>query len=169
MSNMIQDDITFQRETIEPIDQIDHVDPVAPVNVPRDIAIGQKRLAWARQTLQEAEGDATPRGTFRESKRPQRYSCYAAVKSHIIHFEPSCYEEATSHLVWRDVMMEEYWSIMKNDVWDIVSRPEGKSEWIYKIKHTTDGSIERHTMRFVARGFSQVEGIDYEETFVPVA
>jgi hypothetical protein len=35
---------------------------------------------------------------------------------------------------------------------------------IYKIKHTVDGSIERHEMRFVARGFSQVEAIDYGET-----
>jgi hypothetical protein len=42
--------------------------------------------------------------------------------SHIIDFEPSCYEEAS-----RDAMMEEYQSIMKNDVWDIVSRLKGKS------------------------------------------
>jgi hypothetical protein len=77
------------------------------------------------------------------------------------------------HLVWRDAMMEEYQSIMKNDVWYIVPRPERKfvvtSKWIYKIKHTTDGSIEKHKTSFVARGFSQVEGIDYEETFAPVA
>jgi hypothetical protein len=62
---------------------------------------------------------------------------------------------------------------MKNDVWDIVPRPEGKSvvtsKWIYNIKDTVDESIERHKMRFVARGFSQVEGIDYEETFAPIA
>ena len=38
--------------------------PDAPVDVPRDIAVGQKRPAWARQTLQEAEGHAAPRGTF---------------------------------------------------------------------------------------------------------
>jgi hypothetical protein len=173
MSNMVQDEITFQRETIEPIDQIGLVDPVALVNVPRDIAIGRKRPAWAHQTLQEEEGHATPRGTFQVRKRPQRYSCYATTMSHIIHFEPSYYEEETSHPVWRDVMMEEYQSIMKNDVWDIVLRPEGKSvvtsKWIYKIKHIVDGSIERHKMRFVARGFSQVEGIDYEETFSLVA
>jgi hypothetical protein len=93
--------------------------------------------------------------------------------SHIIHFEPSCYEEETSHSLWRDVMMEEYQSIMKNDVWDIVPRPEGKSamtsKWIYEIKHIVDKSIERHKMRFVVREFSQVEGIDYEETFYLVA
>jgi hypothetical protein len=59
-------------------------------------------------------------------KIPQRNLCYVVAMIHIIHFEPSCYEEATSHLVWRDVMMEEYHSIMKNDVWDIVLIPEGK-------------------------------------------
>ena len=62
---------------------------------------------------------------------------------------------------------------MKNDVWDIVPKPEGKSvvssKWIFKIKHAADGSIEKYKARFVARGFSQKEGIDYEETFAPVA
>jgi hypothetical protein len=93
--------------------------------------------------------------------------------NHIIDSKPSCYEEETSHLVWRDAMMKEYQSIMKNDVWDIVPRPEEKfavtSKWIYRIKHTVDRSIEKHKTRFVARGFSQVEGIDYEETFSLVA
>jgi hypothetical protein len=73
----------------------------------------------------------------------------------------------------KDVMMEEYQSIMKNDVCDIVLRPKGKSivtsKWIYKIKHIVYESIERHKTRFVARGFSQAEGIDYEERFAPVA
>ena len=62
---------------------------------------------------------------------------------------------------------------MKNDVWDIVPKPENKSvvssKWIYKTKHVTDGSIEKYKERFVARGFSQKEGINYEETFSLVA
>ena len=52
-------------------------------------------------------------------------------------------------------MIEEYQLIMKNDVWDVVPRPEGKSvatsKWIYKIKHATNGSIEKYKARFVAR------------------
>ena len=70
-------------------------------------------------------------------------------------------------------MIEYYQSIMKNDVWDVVPRPEGKSivtsKWIYKIKHAVDGSIEKHKEIFMARVFSWKEGIDYEETFAPVA
>jgi hypothetical protein len=82
-------------------------------------------------------------------------------------------EKATCQQVWKNAMTEEYQSIMKNDVWDIVPRPEGKSvvtsKWIYKIKHAADGSVEKYKARFVARGFSQVDGIDYEETFAPIA
>ena len=68
-------------------------------------------------------------------------------------------------------MIKEYQSIMKNNVWDVVPRPEGKlvvtSKWIYKIKHVVDGSIEKYKARFVAHSFSQKEGIYYEETFAP--
>jgi hypothetical protein len=64
-------------------------------------------------------------------------------------------------------------SILKSDVWVVVPRPRGKSvvtsKWIYKIKHTIDGSVEKFKVRFVARGFSQKEGIDYDEIFAPVA
>ena len=41
------------------------------------------------------------------------------------------------------------------------------SRWIYKVKQATDGSVEKYKERFFSRGFSQIEGIDYEETFAP--
>jgi hypothetical protein len=69
-------------------------------------------------------------------------------------------------------MMEEYASIMKNDVWEVVPMPEDKKvvgyKWIYKVKHAADGSVDKYKVRFVAKGFSQQEGVDYEETFAAV-
>jgi len=91
----------------------------------------------------------------------------------IIDSEPSSFDEANELQVWKDAMMEEYQSIMKNDVWEIVPRSQGKSvvtsKWIYQIKHAADGNIEKYKATFVARGFSQKEGVDYDETFAPVA
>ena len=62
---------------------------------------------------------------------------------------------------------------MKNDVWEVVLRPEGKtvvtSKWIYKIKHATDGSIEKYKAICLAGGFYQKEGEYYDETFASVA
>jgi hypothetical protein len=145
------------------------LEPVEPVVVPRN----QKRLAWLESTLQEAERHKAPSGTFRESKRPKRFSSYATLMTSLVNAEPSTFEEAVKKKEWKEAMVEEYQSIMKNDVWEIVPRPEGKSvvtsKWVSKIKHAVDGSIDKYKARFVARGFSQQEGEDYDETFAPVA
>jgi hypothetical protein len=87
--------------------------------------------------------------------------------------EPSSFQEAVQDPTWVDAMVEEYDSIVKNNVWEIVPRPIDKSmvgsRWIYKVKQSADGSVEKYKARFVARGFSQIEGIDYGETFSLVA
>ena len=95
---------------------------------------------------------------MRESRQPKRFGSYIELVTDIIETEPSGYEEAASQQVWREAMVGEYASIIKNDVWEIVPRPEGKSvvtsRWLYKIKYATDGSIEKYKARFVPRGFS---------------
>jgi hypothetical protein len=96
-----------------------------------------------------------------------------ALMSNIIDSDPSNFEEATRQQVWRDAMVEEQNSIMRNDVWEIVRRQEGEStmtsRWLYKVKHATNRSVKKYKAIFVARGFSQKEGVDYEETFAPIA
>lgn len=70
-------------------------------------------------------------------------------------------------------MVEEYESITNNSVWEVVPRPTDKSDvgsrWIFKVKHVANRSIETYKAKFVAKGYSQVEGIDYEETLAPIA
>eukprot|EP00253_Pinus_taeda_P026597 PITA_26597 len=81
--------------------------------------------------------------------------------------------EFVKHKLWKDAMNEEYESIIKNDVWDVVPRPKDKfvvtSKWIYKIKHGADGSAKKHKARLVAQGFCQKEGVDYDEIFAPAS
>ena len=96
-----------------------------------------------------------------------------ALMTKLINSEPSSFEEAAQHDVGQEAMVEEYDSIMKKQVWEVVSRPQGKkvvgSRWIYKVKHAANRSVEKYKARFMAKGFSQKEGIDYEETFAPIA
>lgn len=70
-------------------------------------------------------------------------------------------------------MVEDHESIVRKNVWDVVPISENKSvlssRWLYKVKQASHGSVEKHKLRFVACGFSQVKGIDYDETFAPVA
>ncbi|XP_057826602.2 retrovirus-related Pol polyprotein from transposon TNT 1-94 isoform X1 [Cryptomeria japonica] len=152
--------------------QNDSLETMLPTDIPQDIVVCKKRPLWVRNTIQDAKGFAAPRGTFRDSKRFQNHVNYIFVMCNIIESEPHNVEEAMSHYAWKLAMDEEYGSIIKNDVWDIVPRPKGKSvvssKWLFKIKHNADGSIEKYKARFVARGFSQKKGIDYEETFAPV-
>ena len=68
--------------------------------------------------------------------------------------EPTCFEEAIKQKEWVDAMVEDYQSIIKNDVWEVVSRSKDKSmvssKWIFKTKHSADGSIEKYKQIFVA-------------------
>jgi hypothetical protein len=106
-------------------------------------------------------------------KRPKPFSSYTALMCNLLEKELTCFEESIQIKEWEDAMTEEYQSIIKNDVWEIVPRPKSKdmvsSKWLFKIKHATEGSIEKYKARFSAWGFSQKEDIDYEETFSPVA
>jgi hypothetical protein len=76
--------------------------------------------------VQEAERITASKGTFRERKRPHRFGGYVALMRNISDAEPYSFEEVDKLQVWKDVMLEEYRSIIKDNVWDIVPRPKDK-------------------------------------------
>nr|GEY98341.1 hypothetical protein [Tanacetum cinerariifolium] len=87
--------------------------------------------------------------------------------------EPTNVAEALRDVDWVSAMQEELDQFARLKVWRLVPRPEGKSviktKWIFKNKKVKSGLVIRNKARLVAVGYSQQEGIDYDETFAPVA
>lgn len=121
----------------------------------------------------DRENVGAPTSQHRKRRSPDQYTGYMALMSKSVEIEPYSFEEVTLKPIWVDAIIEEYDSIIRNNVWEVAPRLADKSmvssKWLYKVKQATNGSFEKNKAKFVAIGFSQLEGIDYEETFYPVA
>jgi hypothetical protein len=87
--------------------------------------------------------------------------------------EPNRVDEALRDPDWVNVMHEELNNFTRNQVWDLVERPKNYNvigtKWVFRNKQNEDGMVVRNKARLVAQGFTQVEGLDFGETFAPVA
>ena len=95
----------------------------------------------------------------------------------IHHGEPQSLQAAINHLEygkqWEAAVLDEYESLLSNDTWTLVELPEGRNaigcKWVFQIKIDSNGNIIRFKVRLVALGCSQVYGVDYLDTYAPVA
>ncbi|KAJ5337477.1 uncharacterized protein N7506_005499 [Penicillium brevicompactum] len=90
-------------------------------------------------------------------------------------FEPKTLSQAKNDASWVDwerAMLEEVNSLHQNHTWELVDPPKDRrvlsGKWVFKLKRGPHGEIIRHKSRWVVRGFTQEEGIDYDETFASV-
>ncbi|GJV85199.1 ribonuclease H-like domain-containing protein [Tanacetum coccineum] len=86
--------------------------------------------------------------------------------------EPNSFKEAVLDKNWIDAMNNEMEALFRNKTWVLVDLPPNRKtircKWLWKIKYKFTSEIEMYKARFVAKGFSQRDGIDFEETFSPV-
>ncbi|KAG8499389.1 hypothetical protein CXB51_005989 [Gossypium anomalum] len=87
--------------------------------------------------------------------------------------EPTCFEEAEMHGGWKQAMADEIAMIEKNQTWELVEKPANRKiigvKWVYKAKQNADESLNKLKARLVVKGFSQKYGLDYFETYAPIA
>ena len=85
---------------------------------------------------------------------------------------PNSVQEALESETWKQAMDQEFNSLMDRDTWVIVDRPKDRtvvsSRWVFDLKTNELGQVVRAKARFVARGFSQVPGVDFTESYAPV-
>ncbi|GJT96324.1 putative RNA-directed DNA polymerase [Tanacetum coccineum] len=86
--------------------------------------------------------------------------------------EPKSFDEASKDIRWVEAMNLEMEALNRNGTWVVTDLPVGRKsiggKWVYKIKYQSNGEVDRFKARYVAKGYNQKEGIDYEETFSPI-
>ena len=139
-----------------------------------DIGSSTLRPKWWAKTISDLRPDELIEGRTSRNKSIQHNTVNIALMANIHSIpEPQTYAEAKGIPEWEHAMDAELQSLQKNHTWVLSDLPLGKKpiscKWVYKVKYHADGTLDKYKARLVARGFTQREGIDYEETFAPTA
>ncbi|KAA0036824.1 uncharacterized protein E5676_scaffold110G001920 [Cucumis melo var. makuwa] len=118
------------------------------------------------------KGDPSARMQTRRKEKID-YMKMVADLCYISTIEPSTTDSAPKDEYWLNAMQEELLQFRRNNVWTLVSKPEGVNvigiKWVFKNKTDEVGCVTKNKARLVAQGYTQVEGIYFDETFAPVA
>jgi hypothetical protein len=101
-----------------------------------------------------------------------RLAIFCEFYSFVSSLEPLRVEEALSDPVWIVVIQEELNNFTRNEVWSLVERPKQNiigTKWVFRNKQNENGVVTMNKTRLVAKGFTQVEGLDFGKTYAPVA
>ncbi|KAL0291229.1 UNVERIFIED_CONTAM: Retrovirus-related Pol polyprotein from transposon RE2, partial [Sesamum angustifolium] len=87
--------------------------------------------------------------------------------------EPRTFSQACKNPHWVEAMEKELYALENNETWELTTLPRDKksigSKWVFKLKMNPNGSVERYKARLVAKGYNHIKGVDYFDSFSPVA
>nr|GEV15472.1 retrovirus-related Pol polyprotein from transposon TNT 1-94 [Tanacetum cinerariifolium] len=140
--------------------------------VQSDHQIPQHNSKWTKDhPLDNIIGQLSRPVSTRLQLHEQALFCY--YDAFLTSVEPKTYKDALTQSCWMEAMQEELNEFERLEVWELVPRPDKVMvitlKWIYKVKLDELGGILKNKARLVARGYRQEEGINFEESFAPVA
>ncbi|GJS50866.1 putative ribonuclease H-like domain-containing protein [Tanacetum coccineum] len=154
-----------------PSDQSSSSDSIHTIVHP-DHQISEHNSKWTKDhPLENIIGELARPVSTRLQLHEQALFCY--YDAFLTAVEPKTYKDALTQACWIEAMQEELNEFERLEVWELVPRPDKVMvitlKWIYKVKLDELGGILKNKARLVARGYRQEEGIDFEESFAPVA
>ncbi|GJU51932.1 putative ribonuclease H-like domain-containing protein [Tanacetum coccineum] len=154
-----------------PSDQSSSSDSIHTIVQP-DHQISEHNNKWTKDhPLENIIGELARPVSTRLQLHEQALFCY--YDAFLTAVEPKTYKDALTQACWIEAMQEELNEFERLEVWELVPRPDNVMvitlKWIYKVKLDELGGILKNKARLVARGYRQEEGIDFEESFAPVA
>ncbi|GJY20919.1 retrovirus-related pol polyprotein from transposon TNT 1-94 [Tanacetum coccineum] len=154
-----------------PSDQSSSTDSIHTIVHP-DHQISKHNSKWTKDhPLENIIGELARPVSTRLQLHEQALFCY--YDAFLTAVEPKTYKDALTQSCWIEAMQEELNEFERLEVWELVPRPDKVMvitlKWIYKVKLDELGGILKNKARLVARGYRQEEGIDFEESFAPVA
>ncbi|OMO65653.1 hypothetical protein CCACVL1_21443 [Corchorus capsularis] len=184
-------DLSITHDSIPPNPPQEQPQPHPPTNPPNQPSTRPQRTKTRPKRLDDcvcnnSKVDNSPSSLTHEASSGTLYSLSNFISYDNFHSshkaflaaislrdEPKSFSQAVKSPQWREAMQKELAALENNNTWTLETLPPRKKpigcKWIFKIKYKSDGTIERYKARFVAKGYNQIEGMDFHETFAPVA
>jgi hypothetical protein len=150
---------------------------INPISQTTSTVVGNPAMSAHTPTPRiELSEDNGPIGTSSGPRRSAWLAEKAAERAYTALPDPKTVEEAlnsSESIQWKKAMDAEHDALIKNKTWILTPLPKDRravrTKWVLRRKIKSDGSIDKHKARLVAKGYTQRKGLDFEETFAPVA
>ena len=162
-SPLVDDDLDEENAIVENIKHLDISKDNETLQIGETTNIKESRS----HPLENVIGSLNQRTLRSQAQDKSNLFCFVSI------LEPKNVNDALKDESWIIAMQEELNQFKSNDVWTLVPRPKNVTiigtKWVFRNKLDENGIVSRNKARLVAQGYNQQEGIDYDETYVPVA